>query len=138
MRNFCIPSPHCRKRRISFIHCSLWATPLILKTLSQKKPKLNSNWKFHWTYASLIKQENKKAQLIVMQLNNNVSQMTYSWHILGLTNVRGIANNWFSYTPTMNVPKQIKSLNVTNKYDKQYHRKCNCGKTTDVMNTKKD
>lgn len=25
-----------------------------------------------------------------MKLNNNVSQMTYSWHILGLTNVCGI------------------------------------------------
>lgn len=30
----------------------------------------------------------------------------------------------------MNVPKQFKSLNETNKYDKRYHRKCNCGKTT--------
>lgn len=38
----------------------------------------------------------------------------------------------------MNVPKQFKSLNETNKYDKRYQRKCNCGKTTDDMNKKKD
>lgn len=31
----------------------------------------------------------------------------------------------------MNGPKQFKSLNETNKYDKRYHRKCNCGKTTE-------
>lgn len=37
----------------------------------------------------------------------------------------------------MNVPEQIKSLNETNKYDKWCQRKCNCGKTTNFMNTKR-